>query len=261
MAPHMPPKVSATIICVNEEEHIRECLQSVAWCDEIVVVDSGSTDKTVEIAKGFTPKVLHRKWTGFIDQVNYILQQATGDWVLCVDADERCTPELKDAIQKLLAGTPSDGGYELKRHTWYMGRWIDHGGWYPDWKCRFVKREGTQCVGHEQHYRLVPQGSIGRLDADLQHFTYDNFKDQLRTVDKYSDVVAVDWQQKGKRFGVLKAIFHSWGKFIGCYFLKLGILDGWAGLVIAVTSAFYVFAKYVKLAEREDPSLTQRPRT
>src|SRR6185436_13814275 len=113
----MKPRISATIICLNEEKHIKACLESVAWCDEIVVVDSGSTDKTVEIAKGFTPKVLHRKWTGFIDQVNFILQQATGDWVLCVDADERCTPELKEAIQKLLAGSPTDAGYELKRHT------------------------------------------------------------------------------------------------------------------------------------------------
>lgn len=256
----MPPKVSATIICMNEESHIRECLQSVAWCDEIVVVDSGSTDKTVEIAKEFTPKVLHRKWNGFIEQITYALSQATGDWVLCLDADERCSPPLREAIQKALPALDGVGGCELKRHTWYLGRWINYGGWYPDWKVRFVKREGTTCEGHEPHYRLVPKGPIQRMDADLLHFTYDNFKDQLRTVDKYSDVVAEEWQQKGKRFGLLKALIHPWGKFIGCYFLKLGFLDGWAGFVIAITSAFYVFAKYVKLGEREDPSLTQRPK-
>ncbi len=239
---------------------MRDCLESVKWCDEIVVVDSGSTDKTVEIAKEFTPKVLHRKWTGFIDQINFILSQATGDWVLCLDADERCSPGLREAIEKARNSLDGVGGFELKRHTWYLGRWINHGGWYPDWKVRFFKREGTECVGHEPHYRLVPKGPIQRMDADLLHYTYDNFKDQLRTVDKYSDVVAADWKSTGKRYGFLSMIFHSWGKFMGCYFLKLGFLDGWAGLVIAVTSAFYVFAKYVKLRELEEPALSQRPR-
>ncbi len=245
---------------MNEEAHIRECLESVKWCDEIVVVDSGSSDKTVEIAKEFTSKVLYRPWTGFIDQINFILQQATGDWVLCIDADERCTPELKEEIRTALANPGDTAGYELKRHTWYMGRWINHGGWYPDWKVRVLKRDGATCVGKEPHYRLQAKGPVARLSSDLQHFTYDNFKDQLKTVDRFSDIFAAEWSGKGRRFRLFKALTHPWFKFISCYFLKLGFLDGWAGFVIAITSAYYVFAKYVKFRERVQPELTQRPK-
>jgi len=248
------PRISATIICMNEETHIKACLESVSWCDEIVVVDSGSTDKTVEIAKQFTPKVIHHDWPGFIEQVNFAMAQATGDWVLCIDADERCSPGLKDAIQKILPELDGMGGYELKRHTWYLGRWINHGGWYPDWKTRFIKRAGAKCVGHEPHYRIVPEGPVKKLDADILHYTYDDFKDHIRTLDKYSDVVSKEMQDEGRKFRLLKALFHPWGKFINCYFLKLGFLDGWAGFVISITSAFYVFAKYVKFRERVRPT-------
>lgn len=252
-------RLSAVVICKDEERHIRDCLQSVAWCDEIVVVDSGSSDRTVAIAKERTPKVFHRDWTGFVDQINYALSQATGDWVLCIDADERCTPRLQTAIRNALASGIQDGGFEVRRHTWYLGRWINHGGWYPDWKVRCFRRDGARCEGHEPHYRIVPQGPVRRLDADLVHYTYDNFQDQLRTVDRFSTIVADQWHRKGKRFGVLKALIHAWAKFMGCYFLKLGILDGFPGYVIAVTSAFYVFCRYVKLAERANPELTRFP--
>jgi len=248
------PKISATIICMNEETHIKACLESVAWCDEIVVVDSGSTDKTVEIAKQFTPKVLHHDWPGFIEQVNFAMAQATGDWVLCIDADERCSPGLKEAIQRAIPELDGMGGFELKRHTWYLGRWINHGGWYPDWKTRFVKRAGAKCVGHEPHYRIVPEGPVKKMDADLLHYTYDDFKDHIRTLDKYSDVVSKEMQDEGRKFRLIKALVHPWGKFINCYVLKLGFLDGWAGFVISITSAFYVFAKYVKFRERVHPT-------
>jgi glycosyltransferase involved in cell wall biosynthesis len=259
MTPLMP-RLSSIIICKNEESHIRECLQSVAWCDEIVVVDSGSTDKTVEIAREFTPKVLHRDWTGFIDQINFALSQVTGDWVLCVDADERCSTGLRKAIQDFLPASTGVGGLELRRHTWYLGRWINHGGWYPDWKLRFIRREGARCEGHEPHYRLIPkEGAVRRVDADLLHFTYDDFKDHIRTLDRYSDVVSEEWITEGRSFGYLRCLLHSTFKFIGCYFWKLGFLDGWAGLVIAVTSSFYIFSKYVKQREKLDKH--ERPHT
>jgi len=248
------PRISATIICMNEETHIKACLESVSWCDEIVVVDSGSTDRTVEIAKQFTSKVIHHDWPGFIEQVNFAMAQATGDWILCIDADERCSPGLKDAIQKVIPELDGVGGFELKRHTWYLGRWINHGGWYPDWKTRFVKRAGAKCVGHEPHYRIVPEGPVKKLDADILHYTYDDFKDHIRTMDKYSDVVSREMQDEGKKFRLIMALVHPWGKFINCYILKLGFLDGWAGFVISMTSAFYVFAKYVKLRERVEPT-------
>jgi glycosyltransferase involved in cell wall biosynthesis len=249
----MKPRITATIICKNEEKHIRACLESVSWCDEIVVVDSGSTDRTVEIARQFTPKVLHHDWPGFVDQVNFALTQATGDWVLCIDADERCSPGLQEAIGRVLPESDSVGGYQVRRHTWYLGRWINHGGWYPDWKTRVVMRAGAKCVGHGPHYRIVPEGPVRKLDADLLHYTYDTFKDQIQTIDKYSDIFSMEMERDGKRFRLFRALLHPWGKFVGCYFWKLGFLDGWAGFVIAIASAFHVFARYVKLRERTEP--------
>jgi len=246
----MKPRITASIICLNEEKHLRDCLESVSWCDEIVVVDSGSTDRTVEIARQFTPKVIHHDWTGFVDQVTFSIGQATGDWVFCIDADERCTPELREAIQRALPEADGLGGFEVKRRAWYLGRWILHGGWYPDWKTRFVKRAGATCVGHGPHYRIVPEGPVRRLDADLLHYTYDDFRDQIRTIDRYSDIFAEEMHREGKRFRLFRALVHPVGKFVGCYVVKRGFLDGWPGFVIAVASAFHVFARYVKLREK-----------
>jgi glycosyltransferase involved in cell wall biosynthesis len=248
----MNPRITATIMSLNEEKHLRACLESVAWCDEIVVVDSGSTDRTLEIAREFTPKVIHHDWPGFVDQVNFALSQATGEWVFCIDADERCTPELKEALLRALPEAGALGGFEVKRHAFYLGRWINHGGWYPDWKTRIVRRAGAKAVGHGPHYRIVPEGPVRRLDADVHHFTYDDFADQIRTIDRFSDVFAGEMQAQGKRFRFFKALIHPWGKFLGCYFWKLGVLDGFPGFVIAVASAFHVFARYVKLRERTD---------
>src|SRR6185503_12481702 len=140
-------------------------------------------------------------------------------------------------------------GFETRRHAWYLGRWIGHGGWYPDWKIRLVRRGRATCQGREPHYRLVPDGPVRRLKAEIHHYPYRDFKDQLRTVDRFSDVFRERWVKEGKKFRLLKALFHPPAKFLGCYFWKLGLLDGWPGFVIAVTSAFYVFAKYVKLRE------------
>ena len=246
----MKPRITATIICLNEARAIRECLESVSWCDEIVVVDSGSTDRTVEIARQFTPKVIHRDWPGFVEQVKFAIEQATGDWVFCIDADERCTPELKEAVQRALAEADPPGGFEVRRHAWYLGRWINHGGWYPDWKTRIVKRAGARCEGHGPHYRIAPEGPVRRLDADLHHYPYEDFSEQIRTVDKYSTVFAEEMHRQGKRFRLWRAVVHPLGKFVGCYFVKLGFLDGWPGFVIAIASAFHVFARYVKLRER-----------
>src|SRR5262245_53791054 len=246
----MKPRITATIICLNEEKHIGACLESVSWCDEIVVVDSGSTDRTVEIARKFTPKVIHHDWPGFVDQINFAIAQATGDWLLCIDADERCSPELKEEIQRALPELESIGGCEVKRHAWYLGRWINHGGWYPDWKARFVKRSGAKCVGHGPHYRILPDGPVRKLDAELHHYPYGDFKDQVDTVNKYSDLFADEMLRNGGRFQSLRAVIHPLGKFVGCYFWKLGFLDGWPGFVIAVASAFHVFSRYVKLRER-----------
>jgi glycosyltransferase involved in cell wall biosynthesis len=272
------PTISAAVICLDEERNIGACLESLAWCDEIVVVDSGSRDRTVEIARKHATRVLHHEWPGYVAQKNWALEQTTGAWVLCVDADERSTPQLQRAIEAALrhpanesprtersedarfprseppaSGEILEAGFEVRRHVFYLGRWIDHGGWYPDWKLRLVRRGRARWGGVDPHDKLIADGPVRRLDADLVHFTYGNFSDHLRTVQRFSAVVSEVQAREGRRFSLLRAILHPPAKFLECWLWKRGFLDGWPGFVIAVTSSFYVFAKYVKLWERTVP--------
>jgi glycosyltransferase involved in cell wall biosynthesis len=244
------PRVSAAVICQDEEHNIEDCLRSVAWCDETVVVDSGSRDRTVELARKHTDRVLHHPWPGYVAQKNWALEQTRGEWVLCLDADERCTPALRDAIREALSGDPPFDGYEVRRHVFYLGRWIDHGGWYPDWKLRLVRRGRARWGGVDPHDRLVTDGRTARLDADLEHYTYRDFADHLRVVQRFSDVVTDEWRKEGRRFSLPRACLHPPVKFFECYVLKGGFRDGFPGFVIAAASAFYVFAKHVKLWEK-----------
>jgi glycosyltransferase involved in cell wall biosynthesis len=246
----MKPKVSATIICKNEAHNIDDCLRSVAWCDEIVVVDSGSTDDTVARAGKYTPKVIFHEWPGYIEQKNYALDQATGDWVISLDADERCTPELQAALgTQLESADPALAGFEVKRHTRYLGRWIDHGGWYPDWKLRVVRRGKARWGGVNPHDKLLPDGPVKRIDADLLHYTYQNFAHHMRIMNHFSDVICAEYLKEGRKPSVFQAVFHPPWKFFETYILKLGILDGFPGFVVCSGMAFTVFARYVKLWE------------
>lgn len=244
----MAPRISASIICRDEEPNIEDCLRSVAWCDEIVVVDSGSTDRTVEIARRFTPKVLVRPWPGYVAQKNFALEQTTGEWVICLDADERCTPELRAAFEG--AAKEAVAGFEVRRRTWYLGRWIRHGGWYPGWKLRIVRRKRARWGGRDPHDKLIPDGPVRRLEADLLHFPYRDFSHQLRTIHQYSDIVVDDWVRQGRRLSLSRMVLHPPIKFLECFVWKQGFRDGWPGLVIAMASAFYIFVKHAKLWER-----------
>ena len=244
------PRISAAVICRDEEDRIAECLESVAWCDETVVVDSGSRDDTVRVARKHATRVLHHDWAGHVAQKQFALEQTQGDWILCLDADERCTPQLRAALQRALREFPTLAGFEVRRRTFYLGRWIRHGGWYPDWKLRIVRRGRARWGGRDPHDRLIPEGPTRRLDADLVHHTYRGFADQVRTVQRFSDVVAEGWCAEGRSFSLWRALLHPPTKFLESYVWKAGFRDGFPGLVIAVTSAFYVFAKHVKLWEK-----------
>jgi glycosyltransferase involved in cell wall biosynthesis len=243
-------RLSAAVICQDEAHGIADCLASLAWCDEIVVVDSGSRDATVEIARKHASRVIHNDWPGYVAQKNFALEQTTGDWILCLDADERCTPVLREAIEGTLASAPDVAGFEVRRHVFYLGRWIDHGGWYPDWKLRLVRRGRARWGGVDPHDKLLPDGPVRRLHADLVHLTYRDFGDHLRTLQRFADVVSAEWERDGRRFSLLRAVLHPPVKFLECFVWKQGFRDGWAGFVIAATSSFYVFAKYVRLWER-----------
>ena len=249
----MTPKISATIICKDEARNIEDCLKSVAWCDEVVVVDSGSTDGTVELAKKHTPKVIHNPWPGYVAQKNFALDQATGDWVISLDADERCTPELKTLLEAELPKADGLAGFEVKRHVKYLGRWINHGGWYPDWKLRVVRKGKAKWGGVDPHDKLIPEGPVKRLDSEIHHFTYRDFAQHIRTINHFSDVVSAGYIKEGRKPSIFQAVFHAPWKFFECYVLKLGFLDGFPGFVVAAGSAFYIFARYVKLWESKLP--------
>jgi len=173
-----------------------------------------------------------------------------GEWVLALDADERCTPELKEAVLREAESAEGIAAFAVRRQVWYLGRWIRHGGWYPDWRVRVVRRGRARWGGTDPHDKLVPDGPSRRIPADIRHYTYRDFSHQLRIINHFSDVVVDGWRKEGKRVPLLMAFLHPPVKFLECYVWKLGILDGWGGFVIALASSFYVFAKYVKLWER-----------
>ena len=250
----MTTTISAAVICKDEEDHIEECLQSVSWCDEIVVVDSGSTDRTVELARKHAHHVIHNEWPGYVAQKNFALEKTTSEWTLCLDADERCTPEVEKELKRECSSHNPPTGFEVRRHTHYLNRWINHGGWYPNWKLRVIRKGQGQWKGTDPHDKLIAEGEVKRLDAEIVHYTYRDFAQQIETINHFSDVVVQEWKKSGKKPSLLKTLFHPPIKFLECYVWKRGFLDGRAGFVIAVASAFYIFAKYTKLWEkRKDP--------
>jgi glycosyltransferase involved in cell wall biosynthesis len=245
-------KVSACIICFNEERNIRRCLESVAWADEIVVLDSMSEDKTVDMAKAYTDRIYQRAWTGYVDQKNFALSKAGGEWVLSLDADEEVTEALRNEIQKEIQKGEAHEGYWIPRRSFYQGRWIYHSGFYPDKQLRLFRREQGHWVGGRVHERVEVQGSIGELKNDLLHYPYQGvISGQLATVNRFSSLLAEDLYAKGKRYRLALLLTRPPFKFLEVYFLKLGFLDGLAGFIIAVSSAYAMFVRYVKLREME----------
>ncbi|MBE7445913.1 MAG: glycosyltransferase family 2 protein [Planctomycetia bacterium] len=250
--------ISACIITCNEESRIRDCLESVKWADEIIVVDSFSTDKTVDICREYTERVYQRAWPGNIDQKNYTMGLAKHEWVLCLDADERLSSELVLEIQKTIRNPEDSVGFFFPRCTFYLNRWIYHGDWYPDYQLRLFKKGCGQWQGTNPHGRVIVSGKTRYLRYDIYHFSYKNFSHQLRTIDNYSTIFA-DVTERGKGFSLFQLIFRPLYKFIKIYVIKRGFLDGLPGFIIAISSAFYVFAKYVKLWERVQNNETKKP--
>lgn len=244
-------KLSVCIIAANEADRIGLCLESTRWADEIVVVDSGSQDDTPEIARRAGARVVFNPWPGYVAQKNVALGHATGEWVLCLDADERATPELHAEIEEVLAAPPDAiDGYWIRRRTRYLGRWILHGGWYPDAKVRLVRRRAARWGGVDPHDKLLVEGSTANLRGEIHHETYRSFSHQLAIIDRFSSIPE---QRRGRAFRppwlVPAMALHPIVKFVECYVWKRGFLDGLPGFIIAVASAFYVFAKYVKAWE------------
>ena len=247
----MREHISACITAGNEENNIRRCLESVRWADEIVVVDSFSSDRTVEICREYTEKVYQHEWHGYIGQKNLIKDLAEGPWILFIDADEEISPELRDEILNEFSTDKADGlaGYEFPRLVKYLGRWITHGGWYPDVKLRLFRKDKGICGGKEPHDRTTVDGPVRKLRGQLYHYTYDNIAHQLSTINRFSGITAKGMFEDGRPFSMLDPLFRPVLRFVRGYIFKRGFLDGFPGLLIAVTTAYGVFVKYAKLWE------------
>lgn len=244
-------KLSVVVITGNEEKNIAACLESVKWADEIVLVDSLSEDKTVEIARKYTDHIFLRPWSGYGNQKNYAVKKASYDWVLSLDADERVTQELRKEIEALLREeeVPS-GGYEIPRKAYFGTTWVRHGGWYPDYVLRLFDKSMGRFSDRLVHEALEVSGPVGRLKNPIEHYTYRSISDFIDRMNRYSTLSAELYSSQGRDVGWVETIFRSWFTFLQMYILRKGFLDGALGFQLAYLYSVYTFIKYAKLKER-----------
>jgi len=234
----------------DEERNIAECLASAAWADEIIVIDSGSTDGTVAIARQFTHNVITLPWRGYGAARNAGLARARSPWVLWLDADERVTPELAAEIREILAqGDPGVAGYAVARRAYFCGKWIRHGGWYPSRVVRLFRKDAASFSETRVHERLVIAGRVVRARHDLLHYTDPDLQHYFGKFNVYTSLAARDMFDAGKTLALPDLVVRPAFQFVKMYLLRLGFLDGIHGYVLAAASAAYVFAKYAKLWE------------
>ncbi len=246
--------ISACVVTYNEENNIRRCLESLKWVDEIIVVDSFSTDRTIKIVREFTERIFCREWKGQIDQKGFALNCTKGEWVLLLDADECLSPALTEEIKATLGAsmTQDCDGFYFPRCVHYLGKWIRHGEWYPDYKLRLFRRSKGEIGGVEPHDKVIIKGKAGYLKNDLQHFTYENIAHQISTMNDFSGISAGAMKERGRRFHLYQILLRPLVRFISGYVLRWGFIDGIAGLIIAFISSFGVFSKYAKLWELDE---------
>jgi glycosyltransferase involved in cell wall biosynthesis len=242
-------KLSAVIITFNEERNIRRCLESLKdVADELVVVDSFSSDNTEKICLEMGARFEKHAFEGYIEQKNYALSRATHDFVISLDADEALSPELKSSVAKAKHSMQFDG-YSMNRLTNYCGKWIHHSGWYPDRKLRMINRKKGKWAGVNPHDKLMLQegSAIQHLKGDLLHYSYYTFEEHQKQVEKFSTIAANAMHKQGLHSGIFKILLKPVARFIKSYFIKLGFLDGKAGLTIAVQTARAAYLRYLKL--------------
>ena len=243
--------LSAVLITLNEECHLAEALRSVSFCDERLVVDAGSSDRTCEIAREAGARVIvNTPWPGFVAQRRLATERASHDWVLALDADERITPALREELLALAAGTPAAAGYRIPRVAFYQGRWIRATDWYPDPQVRLFDRRRARWEGGLVHESVKSAGPLGRLAGDLEHHPYRDISDHLRKIDSYTSLWAEQAFLDGRRSGAWSMLGATQWAFLRNYVFKGGFRLGRAGLIVSSLNAYYTFAKLAKLAER-----------
>jgi glycosyltransferase involved in cell wall biosynthesis len=239
-------KITATIITRDEERNIARAIESLRCADEVLIVDSGSVDRTVELAGNLGARVIEANWRGFSAQKNWAAEQASNDWILSLDADEALSEALEAEIWNLKKTGPRDDAYTMPRLARYLGRWILHSGWYPDRKIRLYRRDRASFVGSFVHESVEVRGSVGNLQNNLLHYTCDSLSEHVKTVDRYTTLAAQELAARKVRIPVSRIIADPAWTFVRTYFLQRGFLDGPEGLTIAHMAAFYTFLKYSK---------------
>ena len=248
------PSLSVCIITLNEERNLPRCLRSVdGLASEIVVVDSGSQDRTCEIAAAAGAKVVEQAFLGHVKQKQTALELASEEWVLSLDADEWLDEGLRSEIAATLASNPPEeiSGYELNRQPYYLGRWIHHSGWFPEWKLRLVRRERAHWAGFDPHDRLEVRGAVRRLTGRLKHFPQVDLSDHAATINRYTDIISGHWRPTGNPRAVAGMVLEPPLVFVQKYFLQGGFRDGVRGFIIAAMTSYYFFLRFAKLWERK----------
>ncbi len=240
--------LTVVTLTLNEEKNIAECLQTVAWADQIIVVDSGSTDATLTLAKKFTNDIVTIDWKGYGEARNRALDVARGEWILWLDADERVPDELAKEIRATLSSPPAGiAGFDVARRAYFLGKWIRHCGWYPGRIVRLFRRGRARFSETRVHEQLSIDGPVGHLRNDLLHYTDVDLEQYFQKFNKYTSLAAGDLRSSGRTAGLLDLMFRPPFMFLKMYVLRLGFLDGMHGLILCTVSAAYVFVKYAKL--------------
>ena len=242
--------ISVIVPTFNEEENIRDCLESVTWADEILVVDSFSTDRTLEIARKYTDRIIQREYINSASQKNWAIPQTKHDWVMVLDSDERVTPELRDEITRLLENGPGHKGYVIKRINHFLGRRIRYGGWARDRVLRLWDKRLGRYQEKEVHAEVEVDGPVSELSHPLVHITFRSWDSYMRKIDRYTSWGAEEYIKRGRRATLLDLVLRPPARFLKRYVLQLGFLDGIPGLMITGIDTWVVFVKYARLWEK-----------
>ncbi len=246
--------ISSFLVCKNEETHIAACLESLKFCDEIVVVDSFSTDKTIEICKRFNIHLIQREWPGYKLQKEFACSQTKHDWVLFMDADEVVSPELKEEILSLISN-PSDerlqkySAFRVKRAMFFLGKWWRKGGWYPERRIRFFRRDAVEWIGKDPHENVKVKGLIGDLKGEIFHYSYDDIPDQVKKLTSHAFTRAKFDFESGRDVSLYDIVIRPPARFLKFFVVKKGFLEGMSGFIVALFESFYTYMKYARLWE------------
>ncbi len=244
-------KISATVIVHNEEDNIAAVCESISWADEIVIVDSDSSDHTVEIARRYPDRIFNHPFRGYKDKHEFADSQTTGDWIFWIDADERVTPKLRAVIESLRRRDPATlpDGFRIARRTQLLNRWIKHSGWYPDYQMRLYRKSASYWDGVPPHQTARVRGRVETLQGELLHYTKRDLSEYHRMTESYATLAADYYNQQGRRARLLDLLLRPAAAFLRAYVLKQGFRDGMPGVIIAMFTAYGVFLQYAKLWE------------